>query len=335
MVYPSDGDHGPATGTRRAPKLLDLLRHRLRVRRYSRRTEEAYCQWVRRFVLYHERRHPAAMGEPEIASFLTHLATEKHVSASTQNQALQALLFLYKHVLDQPVGPVAGIKRAKVSRRLPVVLSVAEVRLIMGQMRGVSRLCAALMYGSGLRLAECISLRVKDVDFGRFEITVRAGKGNKDRRAPLPASVTPALQRHLARTRKRFELDLSRGLRGAALPDALSRKYPNADREWAWQWVFPASRVHVDHESRVHRRHHVHESGIQRAFAAAVRMAGIPKRATCHTLRHSFATHLLESGSDVRTIQELLGHTDLRTTMIYTHVLNRGGLGVKSPMDRL
>jgi integron integrase len=325
----------PGAATRRAPRLLDQLRYKLGTRHYSQRTVRAYCQWVRRFVLYHERRHPATMGEREIGAFLTHLATDRKVSGATQNQALQALLFLYRHVLNQPVGVIGGVVRAKRSRRLPVVLSVAEVRSILGHMKGTPKLCAMLMYGGGLRLLEAVSLRVKDIDFDRQEITIRAGKGNKDRRAPLPQTVAPSLHRHLRTMQRQFRSDLQLGWRGAALPGALGRKYANADREWAWQWVFPASRPYRETETGVKRRHHLHESGVQRAFAGAVLAARIPKRATCHSLRHSFATHLLESGQDIRTIQELLGHTDVRTTMIYTHVLNRGGLGVLSPMDRL
>ncbi len=316
-------------------RLLERLRNRLRTRHYSPRTERTYCDWVRRFVLYHERRHPRSMGEPEIAAFLTHLATERQVSASTQNQALQAILFLYNHVLGQPVGIVHGVERAKRPRRLPIVLSSLEVRSLLSRLTGVSRLCGVLMYGSGLRVSECVSLRVKDVDFDRFEITVRAGKGNKDRRVPLPRVAIPALRTHLDRVRQQFQRDLARGFTGAALPDALERKLPNAERDWAWQWVFPAARVYVDRESRAKRRHHYHESAIQRAVTAAVRASGMSKRATCHSFRHSFATHLLESGSDIRTIQELMGHTDIRTTMVYTHVLNRGGLAVGSPADKL
>ncbi|MEX2108979.1 MAG: integron integrase [Gemmatimonadaceae bacterium] len=316
-------------------RLLERLRNRLRTRRYSPRTERAYCDWVRRFVLYHERRHPRTMGEAEIAGFLTHLATERRVSASTQNQALQAILFLYNHLLGQPVGLIRGVERAKRPRRLPVVLSPAEVRSVLSRVSAVPRLCGILMYGSGLRVSECVSLRVKDVDFDRFEITVRAGKGNKDRRVPLPRVAIPALRTHLDRVRRQFQRDLARGLRGADLPDALERKLPNAGREWAWQWVFPAARIYVERETGLRRRHHYHESAVQRAISAAVRASGIPKRATCHSFRHSFATNLLESGSDIRTIQELLGHTDIRTTMVYTHVLNRGGLAVASPADKL
>lgn len=316
-------------------RLLERVRHRLQTRRYSPRTEQAYCDWIRRFILYHERRHPRDMGEPEIAAFLTHLAVEKHVSASTQNQALQAILFLYRHVLAQPVGLVTDVVRAHTIRRLPVVLSEGEVRTILGNLRGVPRLCGLLMYGGGLRVSECIALRTKDVDFDRAEITVRAGKGRKDRHVPLPRTAVPALREHLKVVRTQFQRDLARGMRGAPLPDALGRKYPNADREWGWQWVFPATRSYREAATGFRRRHHIHDSAVQRAFKAAVRASGTAKRATCHSLRHSFATHLLERGSDIRTIQELLGHTDLRNTMIYTHVLNRGGLGVRSPADNL
>jgi integron integrase len=275
------------------------------------------------------------MGEPEISTFLNHLATDGRVSASTQNQALHALLFLYRHILGRDMGLIPGLMPAKHGRRLPVVLSIGEVRSILSHMRGVTRLCASLMYGSGLRLSECTQLRVKDVDFERGEIMVRVGKGDKDRRVPLSKLATPALRVQMERVRKRFERDLRSGVRGAALPEALGRKLPNADRDWTWQYIFPASRIYIERESGKRRRHHIHESAIQRALAEAVRASRIAKRATCHSLRHSFATHLLENGSDIRTIQELLGHSSLQTTMIYTHVLNRGGLGVQSPADRL
>jgi integron integrase len=275
------------------------------------------------------------MGEQEISAFLNHLATEGQVSAATQNQALHALLFLYRHVLGRDMGLIPGITSAKRGRRLPVVLSVGEVRSILVRMRGVPRVCASLMYGSGLRLSECTRLRVKDIDFDRGEITVRAGKGDKDRRVPLPKLASPALRVQLERMQKQFERDLRSGVTGAALPGALDRKLQNADREWSWQYVFPATRTYLERETGKRRRHHIHESAIQRAVGAAVRSSGIAKRATCHSLRHSFATHLLENGSDIRTIQELLGHSSLQTTMIYTHVLNRGGLGVQSPADRL
>lgn len=316
-------------------RLLERLRHRLRTRRYSVRTETAYCGWVRRFVIFHGRRHPETMGEPEIAAFLTHLATVKNVSASTQNQALHAILFLYRHVLARPLGFVPEIAPARRPLRLPVVLSQSEVRAILVRMRGVPRLCATLMYGSGLRVSECLGIRVKDLDVERREILVRSGKGDKDRRVPLPATILPAIRVHLARVQRQFYRDLSQGVLGAALPGALGRKLPKADREWAWQYIFPATRPYREATTGVRRRHHLHETVIQRALLEAVRASGIPKRATCHSLRHSFATHLLESGADIRTIQELLGHSDVRTTMVYTHVLNRGGMGVQSPADRL
>lgn len=316
-------------------RLLEQVRRGLRVRHYSRRTEIAYCGWVRRFVVFSGRRHPSLMGEQEISAFLNHLATDGRVSASTQNQALHALLFLYRHILGRDMGLIPGLTPAKRGRRLPVVLSVSEVRSMLSRMRGVSRLCASLMYGSGLRVSECTQLRVKDIDFDRGEIMVRVGKGDKDRRVPLPKLVSPALRIQMERVRKQFERDLRSGVMGAALPGALERKLQNAGRDWSWQYVFPAARVYVERETGKRRRHHIHDSAIQRAVAEAVRSSGIPKRATCHSLRHSFATHLLESGSDIRTIQELLGHTSLQTTMIYTHVLNRGGLGVQSPADRL
>jgi integron integrase len=314
--------------------LIEQVRARLKTRHYSKRTEDAYCDWVRRFVLFHERRHPSTMGEQEIAKFLNDLVVVRNVSASTQNQALHALLFLYRHVLGRNIGLV-DITPAKRGRRLPTVLAFGEVRSILGRMRGVPRLCASLMYGSGLRLSECAQLRVKDIDFERGEILVRCGKGDKDRRVPLPKMAVPALKVHLERTRRGFERDLRGGVSGAPLPNALARKLPSASRDWGWQYVFPASRVYVERETGKRRRHHLHETAIQRAFAAAVRSSGVAKRATCHSLRHSFATHLLENGSDIRTIQELLGHTSLQTTMIYTHALNRGGLGVQSPADRL
>lgn len=316
-------------------RLMERLRHRLRTRHYSKKTEVAYCSWVRRFILFHERRDPATMGEVEIGEFLSHLANVKSVSASTQNQALQAILFLYRHVLSRPLGFVADIAPAKRPVRLPIVLSQSEVRSVLSAMRNIPRLCATLMYGGGLRVSECMSVRVKDVDFDRGEILVRSGKGDKDRRVPLPVVVVPALRVHLQRTRLQFGRDLALGLRGAAMPEALSRKFPNAEREWMWQYVFPATRPYREEGTGICRRHHLHESVIQRAVTEAARAMGMTKRVTCHSLRHSFATHLLESGADIRTIQELLGHSDVRTTMVYTHVLNRGGMGVQSPADRL
>ena len=291
--------------------------------------------WIRRFVIFHDRRHPGHMGEREIAAFLGYLAVERHVSPSTQNQALSAILFLYRHVLGQPIGYVAGVVRAKDRRRMPVVLSEFEIRAVLAHLSGVSRLCATLLYGSGLRVTECLSLRVKDIDFARGEIVVRGGKGDKDRRVPLPVVLVPGLRRHLTRVRENFHRDLRAGVRGAALPGALGRSIPNADRNWSWQWVFPAGRTYVEAGTQVRRRRHLHDTALQRAFATAVRAAGLTKRATCHSLRHSFATHLLESGTDIRTIQELLGHADLRTTMIYTHVTSQAGSRVRSPADRL
>lgn len=322
-----------------APKgkygLLDRVVRRMRSSRYSPRTIKAYVDWVRRFVIFHGRRHPDVLGEREVAQFLTWLANERKVSASTQNQALHALTFLYRHVLATPMIIAGDVVRARRGRRLPVVLSSREVNRVLTRMRGVSRLCATLMYGSGLRLTECISLRVKDIHFDRGEIIVRSGKGDRDRRVPLPRLVVPALRVQLERRRSAFESDLRTGVMGAALPDALGRKVPGAERDWRWQYCFPAARTYLERETRVRRRHHVNQSVVQRAFSEAVRASGINKRATCHSLRHSFATHLLEVGSDIRTIQELLGHSSLKTTMIYTHVLNKGGLGVTSPADRL
>lgn len=316
-------------------RLLQQVRHAVRTRGYSVRTEKTYVGWIRRFILFHSRRHPTTMGDAEIREFITHLAVNDRVAPATQNQALAAILFLFRQILRKQVGFVEGIVHSKTSRKLPVVLAADEVRRVLERLVGTPRLCAILMYGSGLRVHEAVSLRIKDVDFTRSEITVRAGKGNKDRRVPLPQSVVGALRKQLQRVEKQFALDLRAGLRGAALPGALSTKYRNADRELAWQYVFPAKRVYVEAQTGARRRHHYHASALQRAVATAVREARLTKHATCHSLKHSFATHLLENGTDIRTIQELLGHTDLRTTMIYTHVLNRGAMGVRSPADRL
>jgi len=316
-------------------ELMSQLRAALRSRHYSRRTEQAYCLWVRRFIRFHGVRHPADMAEPEINAFLTHLATVEHVSASTQTQALSALLFLYRHVIGREVGELTGLVRARTSRRLPVVLTRDEVRGVLGALDGDKSLMASLMYGSGLRLMECLRLRVLDLEFTRGEIVVRDGKGGRDRVTMLPRSLTPALKSHLIVARAVHQRDLTAGWGRIALPDALARKYPNAPADWRWQWVFPQQRRWVDLQTGAQGRHHVHESIIQRAVKGAVGRAGIAKHASCHTLRHSFATHLLEAGYDIRTIQELLGHKDVRTTMIYTHVLNRGGQGVRSPIDGL
>ena len=283
--------------------------------------------WIRRYILFHGKRHPAEVGEPEVNRFLTHLAVHRRVAASTQNQALAALLFLYAKVLNQPLRQIEGVVRARRPRRLPVVLTRREVRAVLDELNGTPRLVCTLLYGSGLRLLECLRLRVKDVDFHRQEITVREGKGHKDRVTVLPSAARKTLRVHLETIRRQHARDLARGLGRAPLPDALARKYPTADRDWAWQWVFPASSHYVDRHTAVRYRHHLHESVIQRAVKEAVRRAGLAKPASCHSLRHSFATHLLEDGYDIRTVQELLGHKDVKTTMIYTHVLNRGGKG--------
>src|SRR6266566_4608612 len=319
-----------------APRtLLGRLRAAVRARHYSPRTEESYVGWVKRFVVFHGLRHPDQLGEAEVRAFLEHLAERVRASASTQNQGVAALLFLYEAVLGRrlAVSP-QGIVHAKELQRLPAVLSREEVRAVLAQLTGVPRLVGLLLYGSGLRLLECLSLRVKDVDFHRGEIRVRGGKGGVDRVVPLPLVVRGPLADHLARWRARHGRDVQGGGGRVPLPGALERKVSGAADDWAWQWVFPAARIHHDPVSGEERRHHLHGSANQRAVRDAVRAAGIPKRATCHTFRHSFATHLLESGADIRTVQELLGHRDLRT-MIYTHVLNRGGLGVRSPADTL
>jgi integron integrase len=316
-------------------KLLTKVRTALRTRHYSGRTEKAYVGWIRRFIRFHGLRHPQVLGSPEVSGFLSNLAVDYHVSASTQNQALAALLFLYRDVLGQPVRWLSDLVRAKRSRRLPVVLSRDEVRAVLGRLEGPIGLVAALLYGGGLRLLEALCLRVKDLDFQGGEIRVRAGKGNRDRVTVLPARVRPALHEYLQKVQRQHNADVRVGAGWVELPDALVRKYPNAGREWKWQWVFPSSRLYVHRATGHHRRHHLHETAVQRAFRDAVQASGVTKLATCHTLRHSFATHLLAAGYDIRTVQELLGHRDVRTTMIYTHVLNRGGLGVRSPADTL
>ncbi|TBV04483.1 integron integrase [Stutzerimonas kirkiae] len=316
------------------PKLLDQLRQQIRVRNYSIRTETVYAEWAKRYIRFHLYRHPAEMGAAEIEAFLTHLAVKRDVSASTQNQALAALLFLYKEVLKLDLPRLQGVVRAKKPKRLPVVLSQDEVALLLERMQGVQRLVANLLYGSGLRLLEAPRLRAKDVDFARREILVRDGKGQKDRVTMLPTRVVEPLQAHLEMVRRLHREDLVDGLGEANLPFALARKYPNAAREWGWQFVFPSVNRSCDPRGQGIFRHHLHEKTIQRAVREAARRAGLLKHATPHSLRHSFATHLLEAGQDIRTVQELLGHSDVKTTMIYTHVLNRGGLAVLSPLDR-
>ena len=321
--------------TARQPRLLERVRQALRVRHMSLKTEKAYLHWIRRYILFHGKRHPQEMGETEINAFLTHLAVEGKVSASTQTQALSALLFLYQTVLDRKVGELEGLVRAKRRRKLPVVLSPEEVKKIFAHLAGVDRLFLSLLYGTGMRLTECLRLRVKDVDFAYDQITVRDGKGAKDRMTMLPASLKVDLVEHLKKVKHLHDEDLRAGNGQTQLPYALARKYPRAAGEWGWQFVFPAPSLYRDRHSGERRRHHLHERSLQRSFHDARRRAGIVKLATCHTLRHSFATHLLINGYDIRTLQELLGHQSVKTTMIYTHVLNRGGRGVKSPMDVL
>jgi len=296
------------------PKLLDQVRQAIRMRHYSPRTEETYVHWIKRFIFFHNKRHPAEMAEPEIARFLSNLATDSHVSASTQNQALNAVLFLYRQVLRKDIGYVDGVVRASRPKRLPTVLTRQEVRSIFESLAGSEWIMAMLLYGAGLRLMECLQLRVKDIDFSSNEIRIRSGKGDKDRVTMLPGAIKEPLLAHL---------------------QGVKRKYPNAGKEWSWQWLFPASSHYTDRITGERRRHHVHETVLQKAVKKAVRKAGIAKPAHPHTFRHSFATHLLEDGYDIRTVQELLGHTDVTTTMVYTHVLNRGGRGVNSPADRL
>lgn len=315
-------------------KLLDRVRQAIRARNYSPRTEEAYVSWVRRFVLFHGKRHPREMGATEVTAFLTHLATHRRVSPSTQNQAASALTFLYREILGRDLALDRGIVRAKRSKRLPVVLSRSEARRVLGRVSGVKQLVCMLLYGSGLRLLEALRLRVKDVHLERRELLVREGKGRTDRVTMIPVAARRRLAEQLATVKTMHLADIERGAGWVALPDALDRKLPRAGRELAWQWVFPATRLHRDSVSGRLRRHHLHETAVQRAVRRAVRESGIAKRATCHTFRHSFATHLLEDGYDIRTIQELLGHSSVRTTMIYTHVLNRGAGGVRSPLDR-
>lgn len=318
------------------PKLLQLLQHNLRLRHYSPRTEGAYSAWVRRYVRFHGLRHPADLGEAEIKAFLTHLAVDQQMAASTLNQAIAAIVFLYRDVLGRSPGDFGPIPRPRSPTRLPSVLTPEEVRQVIANLAGMPRLIAVVIYGSGLRLAECLSLRIKDLDLVRGEIRLRRGKGAKDRVTVLPAMLREPLTRQIDWVRDQHMTDIERDPKAGwvALPTALARKYPNAGRTLPWQWLFPATRRYHDPTTGQLRRHHFHQSAMQRVMAAAVARSAITKRAGCHTLRHSFATHLLESGSDIRTVQELLGHRDVSTTMLYTHVLNKGGLGVTSPADR-
>ncbi len=319
----------------RPPRLLDRLRDALRVRHYSLRTEQAYIHWAKRFIFFYNKRHPAEMGAREVEAFLTSLAVDGGVSASTQGQALAALLFLYKQVLGVDLPWLDEVVRAKRPQRLPTVLTPEEVSRVMRQLEGVHGLMARLLYGTGMRLMECLRLRVKDVDLARREVTIREGKGNKDRRTVLPVSLLPDLERQFAQVKVQWQKDRDADLAGVQLPDALEQKKPNEGKTLAWFWLFPGRELSTDPRSGILRRHHAHEQGIQRAIKRAVLAAEITKPASTHTLRHSFATHLLESGQDIRTVQELLGHSDVKTTMIYTHVLNRGPMGVISPLDRL
>jgi integron integrase len=326
----------PPAVTPGPPRLLERVRIALRTRHYSVRTEKAYVAWIRRFILFHGKRHPDTLAEPQIAAFLSNLADPARMSASSQNQALAAILFLYGQVLGRELSWLGDLVHAKRPHRLPVVLTRGECRALLGNLHGPYRIVGGLLYGGGLRLLEALQLRVKDIDLERREILVRDGKGRKDRHTVLPESSIPDLRDHLAALRNQHLEDLAKGPRHGAveLPDALRRKYPCAPRDWSWQWIFPATRLYFHAATGETRRHHLHESAVQRAVAAAARAAAIAKPATPHTLRHSFATHLLEDGYDIRTIQELLGHKDVSTTMIYTHVLNRGGRAVRSPLDR-
>ena len=322
----------PQTG---GGRIIAEVRRAIRARHYSRRTEQAYIGWVRRFLHHHGSRHPLDLGEPEVTAFLSHLAVRRKVAASTQNQALSALVFLYRDVLGRRFGWLDGLVRARRPARLPVVLTPTEVRQVLAQLDGVPRLVGWLLYGGGLRLVESLRLRVKDVEFAANRIVVRDAKGRRDRVTTLPEALQPTLRRHLRRVELRWQADLRDPEWSVPLPSALAVKLPAAGREWPWQWVFPATRIYEDRLTGRRHRWHYHATGVQRAFRVAVLRAGLSKRASCHTLRHSFATHLLERGQDIRTVQELLGHRDVRTTMIYTHVLNRPGLGVRSPADHL
>jgi len=315
------------------PRLLDRVRHSCRVRHYSIRTEDAYHDWCKRFILFHDKRHPLEMGTIEINAFLTHLAVKGQVAASTQNQAFSAILFLYQKVLDIDPGRIEGVIRAHRPKRLPVVLTKPEARAVLSELDGTYQLIGRILYGGGLRLLEALRLRIKDIDFQSNEILIREGKGDKDRRTMLPTAIKPDLIAHIARVQKLHGVDLAAGFGSVFLPTALERKFPNAATEFRWQFLFPSARMSKDPRSGVVRRHHSHEASFSKEMTAAVRRAKLTKRATSHSFRHSFATHLLEAGYDIRTVQELLGHADVTTTMIYTHVLNKGGRGVKSPLD--
>lgn len=329
------GGAAQADNGKRPPKLLDQMRESMRARHYRSRTEETYCQWVRRYILFHQKCHPTDMGEPEINAFLTHLAVKDKVSASAQNQALSAILYLYRHIIGRDVGYLGEVIRARKPKRLPVVMAREEVRAVLDQLTGDKWLMTSLLYGSGLRLMECLQLRVQVLDFAGRELLVRDCKGVKYRRTILPQSLIPALQEHLFHVKKVHNKDLADGWGKIQLPNALDRKYPKAPWDWRWQWVFLQENRWKNKTTGEEGRHHIHETILQRAVREAGFRAGVVKRVGCHTFRHCFATHLLEAGYDMRTIQELLGHKEVSTTMIYTHVLNKGGKGVQSPMDGL
>jgi integron integrase len=331
---------GPAESMRESPsrfgaELRDRVSRAIRLRHFSPRTEEAYWAWIARFILFHNKRHPDKMGAPEISRFLSALATDQHVSASTQNQALSALIFLYRDVLEANLGPLENLVRAKRPKTLPVVMNVREVASLLAQLEGTPRLMAMLLYGAGLRLLECANLRIKDVDFDACQVIVRSGKGRKDRITLLPDTIRESLTIHIESVYAQHQRDLRSGAGHVSLPNALIEKYRSASREWPWQWIFPATRIYADRRTGQRRRHHLHETVLQRAVKQASLRARIPKKVGCHTLRHSFATHLLQAGTDIRTIQKLLGHVDIRTTMIYTHVLEGAHPGIESPADRL
>jgi len=321
--------------TKSPRKFLDQVSDLLRLKHYSIRTEASYISWIKRYILYHNKRHPKDMGKKEVEAFLTHLAVDLNVASSTQNQAFNALLFLYREFLKIDLGDKINAVRAKKPRRLPTVMTEAETSRVIGAMTGVHKLMAMLLYGSGLRTMECIRLRVKDIGFEENQLFVRDGKGEKDRITVLPQNVKGLLNEHLERVKMVHQADLAKGYGSVYLPYALERKYPNASREWGWQYVFPAKSLSKDPRSEAVRRHHMHESTLHKAVKNAVRLAGVNKQVSCHTFRHSFATHLLEDGYDIRTVQELLGHEDVSTTMIYTHVLNKGGMAVRSPLEKL
>jgi len=315
------------------PKLLDEVREAIRTRHYSLKTEEAYVHWIKRFILFHNKRHPRDMREREINQFITHLAVKENVSASTQNQALCAIIFLYKQVLKIDIGDLGNVVWAKKPDRVPVVFTRSEAQAVLSQLTGMNWLMGMLLYGAGLRLTECLQLRVKDIDFEYQQITVHSAKGAKDRVTPLPERMIEPLKQHLKYVKELHQKDLKDGYTSVSLPYALERKYPNAGKELGWKFLFPATQISTDPRTGIKRRHHIYETVLQKAIKQAIRKAGITKHASCHTFRHSFATHLLEAGYDIRTVQELLGHKDVKTTMIYTHVLSKGGLGVKSPAD--